>query len=263
MKKCTYCGKEYPDNATECAIDSSPLVPVIPPIPPTNPSHQTTEKQTGQAIASLVLGILSVSCFGFFAGIPAIILGHIARGKSEKSPDRYGGGGMALAGLIMGYVSIFLTLLIMPAMLLPALARAKDRAQSINCMNNMKQIGLSFRTWALDHENEYPANVSSSQGGAKERSALGRDGFDKDSAFQFEVMSNVLFTPRILVCPADKSKQVALSFQNLQPANASYKVRLGPNIGESNPQEVLAVCPIHGYALMCDGSVQARPRPRK
>ena len=38
---------------------------------------------------------------------------------------------------------------ILAAMLLPALARAKARAQRINCTNNLKQVGLSFRTWAL------------------------------------------------------------------------------------------------------------------
>jgi type II secretory pathway pseudopilin PulG len=240
-----------------CAIDSSPLAAVIPPLPPPIQSHQTSEKQNGLAIASLVLGILSVICFGIFTGIPAIIFGHIARSKSQRSAGRNSGAGMALAGLIMGYFGAVVTFLILPAMLLPALMRAKDRAQSINCMNNMKQIGLAFRIWALDHQDQYPANVSTTQGGTRDRSEPGNDGFDKNAAFQFEVMSNELSTPKILVCPADKSKQVALSFQNLQPANVSYQVRFGTNIDGSNPQAVLAVCPIHGHTLMCDGSVQA------
>ena len=40
---------------------------------------------------------------------------------------------------------------ILAAMLLPALAKAKARAQRINCVNNLKQVGLSFRQWALDN----------------------------------------------------------------------------------------------------------------
>ena len=40
---------------------------------------------------------------------------------------------------------------ILAAMLLPALAKAKARAQRINCTNNMKQIGVAFKTWALGH----------------------------------------------------------------------------------------------------------------
>ena len=52
---------------------------------------------------------------------------------------------------------------ILAAMLLPALAKAKGRAQRINCVNNLKQIGLAFRVWALDHEDAYPMAVSTNR----------------------------------------------------------------------------------------------------
>src|SRR5215510_12750618 len=54
---------------------------------------------------------------------------------------------------------------ILAAMLLPALARAKARAQRINCVNNLKQIGVAFRTWALDNGDQYPMMVSVAAGG--------------------------------------------------------------------------------------------------
>src|SRR4029078_12668275 len=57
---------------------------------------------------------------------------------------------------------------ILAAMLLPALARAKARAQRINCVNNLKQIGVAFRTWALDNGDQYPMKVSMASGGAQE-----------------------------------------------------------------------------------------------
>ena len=221
----------------------------------TSPPSGSGAPQKGLAITSLALGILSfVTCI--LTGIPAIICGHIALSRARREPAQYGGPGMALAGLILGYVSlVMLPLIILPAMLLPALSQARGQAQSINCINNMKQIGLAYRTWALAHGDEFPFNVSTNNGGTLELCAMGRDGFDRNPAFHFQVMSNELSTTKILVCAADKKKQPALDFLNLQTANVSYQVRTGTNINENNPMGVLVVCPIHGHVLRCDGSV--------
>jgi hypothetical protein len=142
------------------------------------------------------------------------------------------------------------------AMLLPALAKSKSRAQSIVCVNNLKQIGLAFRIWSLDHGDQFPFNVSTSNGGTLELCARGEDGFDLNSFRHFQVMSNELSTPKILICPADPSKQLASNFSNLQGNNVSYRVRTGANITELSPQEVLVHCPVHGHDALCDGSVQ-------
>ena len=227
------------------------------------PTGQAAGQQNGLATTSFVLGLLSLVCFGFLAGIPAIICGHLARGRARQLPGLYGRAGLALAGLIMGYLSLLVTLVILPAMLLPALARAKGKAQRISCMNNMKQIGLSFRVWAIDNGEQYPFNVSTNKGGTLELSMPGGDGFDSNAARIFQVMSNELSTPKILVCPADTKRQPALDFQSLLPANVSYQVYSGTNINEANPQEVLAVCPIHNHVLLSDGSVMARGKGRR
>ncbi len=222
-------------------------------------------KSQGMATTSLVLGILSVVCLGIFTGIPAIICGHVAHQRARKMPERYNGAGLAIAGFILGYASILTTIVIV-GLLLPALAQAKsraqsalgqskDRAQSISCFNNMKQIGLAFRIYATSHADRFPFSVPRQEGGTLELSATDADGFDRDAARIFQVLSNELGTPRVLVCPADRSKQPAKDFQNLLTANVSYQVRSGTNVNETNPSEVLARCPIHGHEVFCDGSV--------
>jgi prepilin-type N-terminal cleavage/methylation domain-containing protein/prepilin-type processing-associated H-X9-DG protein len=96
---------------------------------------------------------------------------------------------------------------ILAALLLPALARAKARAQRINCTNNLKQCGLAFKTWALDNNDQYPMAVGSAQGGPPQNTANG--GFlatppDAHYLFQaYGVMSNELSTPKLTICPSD------------------------------------------------------------
>src|SRR5882724_2607690 len=99
---------------------------------------------------------------------------------------------------------------ILAAMLLPALARAKARAQRINCVNNLKQVGLAFRTWALDNSDSYPMRIASGQGGVSDTHigarATGTTGIPPASAGVFgvfQVMSNELSTPKIVFCPAE------------------------------------------------------------
>lgn len=240
---------------TTAGAGSSAALPPISPL--TMGSGQEPAK--GLAISSFVLGLLSLICFGPFTGIPAIICGHIARSHARRLPTVYGGGGFAIAGLVLGYVGVVVSVLVYPAVLLPALARAKERAQSISCQNNMKQIGLAFKIWAADHNGQFPFNVSTNGGGTLELCMPAPNGLDNNAVVHLRVMSNELSTPRILVCPADK-KQSAPAFQFLQQANLSYQLYSGTNITDANPLAVLLVCPIHGHELLTDGSIQSGHR---
>src|SRR5580698_5438225 len=99
---------------------------------------------------------------------------------------------------------------ILAAMLLPALAAAKRKAQKISCTNNLKQVGLAFRIWEGDNNDKYPQAVSQSAGGATEYiahangTAVPAPAATKAAAgMVFMVMSNELSTPKILFCPSD------------------------------------------------------------
>ena len=127
----------------------------------------------------------------------------------------------------------------------------------INCVNNLNQIGLAFKTWALDNSDCYPFNLSTNAGGTRELCAVGADGFDSNAARHLLEMSNELSTPFLLVCPKDKSKTPAPDFRHLTPPNITYRFHSGMNINEDNPTAVLAVCPVDGNTLFCDGSVDS------
>ena len=66
------------------------------------------------AIASLIFGVLTLICLGPLAGIVAIICGHLAHSAIKKSGGVLGGGGMATAGLVLGYVGTVLSIVVLP-----------------------------------------------------------------------------------------------------------------------------------------------------
>ena len=97
---------------------------------------------------------------------------------------------------------------ILAALLLPALAAAKRKAQRINCVSNIKQDGIAFRLWEGDNNDRYPQAISTAFNGAKER--LYVNGSSAPAGYGltnvFTVMSNELSTPKILFCPADSGQ---------------------------------------------------------
>jgi prepilin-type N-terminal cleavage/methylation domain-containing protein/prepilin-type processing-associated H-X9-DG protein len=153
---------------------------------------------------------------------------------------------------------------ILAAMLLPALARAKARAQRINCTNNLKQDGLAFKTWALDNQDQYPMTVPATQGGPPCNNGTAGSGFPNSSSsatppyaaqyiYQaFAVMSNELSTPKILICPSDERNPYtnfnigpyttpaipAISANYFNNLYVSYFLGVGGN--EETPQMILS-----------------------
>jgi hypothetical protein len=96
--------RTYADLAAIVAdLPAGPMGPVMPYqggfYPPMMPAQPTS----GLAIGSMVCGIAEIFTLGF-AAIPAIILGHIARAQIKRTGER--GDGMAIAGLVLGYLSI-------------------------------------------------------------------------------------------------------------------------------------------------------------
>src|SRR6516164_5461343 len=120
--------------------------PSPPPVPGAAPA-----RTSGMAVTSLVLGILGLFTCGLTA-LFGLIFGIISLIKIKNNKGMLKGDGIALAGIIVS--ALFLLMLpIFAAMLLPALATAKARAQTINCVNNEKLLALGVQMYANDHTN--------------------------------------------------------------------------------------------------------------
>jgi prepilin-type N-terminal cleavage/methylation domain-containing protein len=94
---------------------------------------------------------------------------------------------------------------ILASMLLPALARAKQKAQRISCVNNLKEIGTAYRIWANDNGDRFPAQQTASQGGWQDTicdaasSTAAQDMFVNYTLMQNEMGQSA----KIVVCPSD------------------------------------------------------------
>lgn len=62
------------------------------------------------AVISLVAGILGWSLLPFLGSIGAIIFGHLARAEIRREPQRLDGDGLAIAGLILGWLNVVLVI---------------------------------------------------------------------------------------------------------------------------------------------------------
>jgi prepilin-type N-terminal cleavage/methylation domain-containing protein len=126
---------------------------------------------------------------------------------------------------------------ILAAMLLPALARAKSRAQRVNCANNLKQVGLGFKTFALDNSDSYPMRVSSLSGGCQE--IVMSAAASGNASLVFRCMSNELSTPKIVMCPAEyvTSKSVA----TVWPAGGTVQPGINYFVGDANTSYFVGV----------------------
>ena len=138
---------------------------------------------------------------------------------------------------------------ILAGMLLPALAKAKAKAQKIKCTSNLKNVGLGFRIFATDNGDLYPMSVPDAQGGSASAADL-RAGVTLVYR-HFLSLSNELQTPKIVLCPSDglgRVEAVNWSTNRIRGANAaqyfggnsSVSYFVGFEADETLPQSLLS-----------------------
>ena len=120
-----------------------------------------------------------------------------------------------------------LAVIFLPALLNPG----PERALHIQCANNLKQVGLACRIWEGDHNDKYPPFVSATNGGSMEY-ITGTNVWR-----HFQVISNELWTPKVLICP-DDDRKFATNFTWFNNSNVSFFY--GIDATETNSQMMLS-----------------------
>lgn len=130
-------------------------------------------------------------------------------------------------------------IVILAALLLPALAKTKAKANRIACLNNLKQVGAASHLFAHDHGDKFAMEVSTNQGGSLEYNGWAPNiaGLFAYSFRNFQVMSNELGNPKVLVCRSD-TRSPATNFATLKDLNVSFFTGLNADPGK--PNSVLA-----------------------
>lgn len=122
--------------------------------------------------------------------------------------------------------AVILVLIVLASLLSAREQHAHKERQQQTCINNLKHIGLAYRIWSTG--DEFPFEASTNDGGTKEFPHVWQ---------HFQILSNELSTPQLLVCPSGP-KVPAKNWKSLTDANVSYFE--GESAQDTFPQSFLS-----------------------
>lgn len=180
---------------------------------------------SGKAIASLALGALFF--FACLSGVPAIFFGRQALSDIDRSGGRLRGRRMATAGILLGVIGCLFTLVLL---LMPAIRSAGEAARRVQCVNNLKQIGLALHNYHESNGCLPPAAITDRNGRPllswrvailpylESSSLYSRFHLDEpwDSPHNLALLDPM---PLVYACPSDAT---------LKPGMTGYQAVIGP-----------------------------------
>jgi len=145
VKQCPNCKGNLADYVPVCPYCGVNVA--VMPVGPTQPMWTGPQQNSGKATASMVCGILF---FFWPAAIAAVILGHLALSEIKKSAGHLAGRGMAVAGLVLGYVGLAFIpfILIIAAIAIPNLLRSKMAANEASAVGTLRTYNTAMVTYA-------------------------------------------------------------------------------------------------------------------
>jgi len=214
---CQKCGAQNADDAQTCAACGAEMAQFSQPSQPAQPTvipMAAAPRTSPMAIWSLILGIVGLITCGL-ASIAGIILGILGLKQTKERPAEFGGGGLAVAGLVVSCITLFAGVILMLALILfPVFARARDAAKAANCQSNVKQISMAMKFYLSDWNDTYPPAEN-----------------------WCDAMDKYTMAPKIYVCPSVPEKLCGYGFNDVlagQPEGIIKDVSATVTIFESD-----------------------------
>lgn len=145
---CAACGNSLAADDKFCRVCGRTVAGAAPGITPLAPGAPA--ETSGKAILSLVCGLLFFIPLAFVA---AIVFGHLALSEIRKSAGRLKGEGMAMAGLVLGYIWIagIPIILIIAAIAIPNLLRARMAANESSAVASVRGVVAAEVSYSNTH----------------------------------------------------------------------------------------------------------------
>lgn len=179
---CSQCGAVVAEGSGFCGQCGAPVEAATPPagdfksvassetgVPQTSaktpasaprlPRPVRRQQTDDKAVASFLFGILSF-VLSIFTGIPAIVLGHIARANIRKSAGQLKGNGLAAVGLASGYLSLGFFFLMVFGILIPNLTRLRVETNEHEALRTLRRVTVAQFTYQTRYGGNYAPSLT-------------------------------------------------------------------------------------------------------
>jgi hypothetical protein len=157
MPCCSNCGTELAPKAAYCSQCGSSVKTDA--SYPAEARPKAPAQTDVRALISFGLGLLAMMPLSVFAGIPAIVFGHVARSAIRRRQDSRRGAGLALAGLVLGYVSLAaLPVVVVIYRAIPRVYRARIAGNQTSALNTLRTINTAAATYQVENK-LYPESL--------------------------------------------------------------------------------------------------------
>jgi prepilin-type N-terminal cleavage/methylation domain-containing protein/prepilin-type processing-associated H-X9-DG protein len=141
--------------------------------------------------------------------------------------------GLARAFTLPELAIVLVVIVVLSLLAIPAMARQRARSSRVQCVHNLKNIGLGLRIFPRASNSEFPWQVSTNEWGSKE--------FLQNPSLtwpHFLALSNELSTPRIARCPNDLTGTQPTTWSEATN-NSAFSYFLGVDASEEDPSTIL------------------------